>query len=143
MRTLRDAVLFVVAIATVHIAIREVVVLLSIGQLLLELTPAEIARREAYEVIIAFCIVALVLAVATGVLVYRQVKRRSSVTFASVVSAFALLVYGVHLVFAYAFQISNSVLDDFVEGFAWLSEIGLATVVVLLALSTWSALRPA
>jgi len=131
MRLLRTVTLLVAAILVTKLAVTEGGVAFSVAQLLTELSSAEAERRTAYEVIIGFCLPALGLAIATGILIYRQAKRLPSRTLTIAVASVSLLLYGLHLAFAYLIRAANPVLREYIDGFVWLSGIGLGVAAAL------------
>ncbi|MHB8474058.1 MAG: hypothetical protein ACYDC8_14660 [Gammaproteobacteria bacterium] len=141
MKTLRTLALLAAAILATRIAITLVGVLISLSQLIAELSPNELQRMYAYKVIIAYCAMALLLTLAAGMLIYLEAKHRSPLRLTHALAPMALFLYGTHLAYAYVIKSSNVILMEFVKGFSWLPILAVLVVVVLLSIGHSEARR--
>ena len=131
-KMLSNFALITAAVVTTKIAVTMLGVLISIGELIAELTPDEIQRLSAYQVIIAYCFLGLSVVLASGMMIYLKANKRTLKSkLLNVYASAALLIFGSHLSFVYIFDVNNSVLAEFVNGFAWVPETGLAVVATL------------
>jgi hypothetical protein len=110
---------------TTKVVITSGGVLFSVSELIAELSPDESQLLSAYEVVIAYCALALGLALTNGLMTYWEAKRRNTLKLSYVFAPISVLLYGTHLAYVYIFDVSNAVLGEFVEGFAWLPVFGL------------------
>lgn len=138
----RILLLITLAVLIVKVTAAEGFVLLSVTQLLSELSPSEIARTSAYDVVIAYSLSAVVVAAISGLLLFRvAIGKSSRIILAGLVVVGGLL-YGTHLAFLFLIGISNQVLNEFAQRLAWESEMGLVILVGLGVLVLWDTRHP-
>jgi hypothetical protein len=124
-KLLRSLILFCAAILATKIAITLSGLLVSLSQLIAELTQDESGRIMAYEVIIIYCVLSLGVVITNGVMIYQEAKHKTMLKWFYVIAPVATILYGSHLAYAYTFNIENAVLNDFVKGFDWLPMLGI------------------
>ena len=138
----RSLFLLALAVLAARIAAVHGLLLVSLTQLISELSPGEIERRTAYEIVITYSVAAFAVECLSGLVLFLEAigKRSRNVLVTLLVSGG--LVYGSHLAFFYLFEISNQVLRQFAQSVAWTSEVGLAVLVGIGALVIWDMIYP-
>ena len=134
MKYLRSIVLILAAIIATKVAVTLVGVLVSVSQLVAELSPVELERRTAYIVIIVYCAIGLLLTLANGMMIYLEAKRRNTLKALYLLAPISALLFGAHLTCAYVIGISNDILNEFVKDFAWLPMLAILVTAILLVI---------